>query len=95
MDEVDGMSGGDRGGVGAMNALIKKSRVRLSSCGDASTRLMRTYADPDYMYCERPRCAEIEAADGNDVQPPFPSVRESFFCTRNRITNGGLVTGLR
>lgn len=27
MDEVDGMSGGDRGGVGALNALIKKTDV--------------------------------------------------------------------
>lgn len=27
MDEVDGMSGGDRGGVGAINALIKKTKV--------------------------------------------------------------------
>jgi replication factor C subunit 1 len=27
MDEVDGMSAGDRGGVGALNAMIKKSRV--------------------------------------------------------------------
>jgi len=27
MDEVDGMSGGDRGGIGALNALIKKTRV--------------------------------------------------------------------
>jgi replication factor C subunit 1 len=30
MDEVDGMSAGDRGGVGALNALIKKTRVRLT-----------------------------------------------------------------
>jgi replication factor C subunit 1 len=29
MDEVDGMSAGDRGGVGALNALIKKSKVSL------------------------------------------------------------------
>ncbi|KAG5643238.1 hypothetical protein DXG03_001287 [Asterophora parasitica] len=29
MDEVDGMSAGDRGGVGALNALIKKSRVPI------------------------------------------------------------------
>lgn len=29
MDEVDGMSAGDRGGVGALNALIKKSKVGL------------------------------------------------------------------
>lgn len=28
MDEVDGMSAGDRGGVGALVALIKKTRVR-------------------------------------------------------------------
>ena len=27
MDEVDGMSAGDRGGVGALSALIKKSKV--------------------------------------------------------------------
>ncbi len=27
MDEVDGMSAGDRGGVGALNGLIKKTRV--------------------------------------------------------------------
>ena len=31
MDEVDGMSAGDRGGVGALNALIKKSKVSLPS----------------------------------------------------------------
>jgi len=31
MDEVDGMSAGDRGGVGALNTLIKKSKVSLSS----------------------------------------------------------------
>jgi replication factor C subunit 1 len=29
MDEVDGMSAGDRGGVGALNAMIKKSKVML------------------------------------------------------------------
>ena len=37
MDEVDGMSAGDRGGVGALNALIKKSKVfasRTAPCCD-------------------------------------------------------------
>ncbi|WAQ87077.1 hypothetical protein PtA15_7A807 [Puccinia triticina] len=29
MDEVDGMSAGDRGGVGALNALIKKSQIPI------------------------------------------------------------------
>lgn len=31
MDEVDGMSSGDRGGVGALNALIKKTKVIIPS----------------------------------------------------------------
>lgn len=31
MDEVDGMSAGDRGGVGALNALIKKTRVNIQA----------------------------------------------------------------
>jgi replication factor C subunit 1 len=35
MDEVDGMSAGDRGGVGALNALIKKTKV----CNGRSTSL--------------------------------------------------------
>lgn len=29
MDEVDGMSAGDRGGVGALNALIRKTQVPI------------------------------------------------------------------
>lgn len=29
MDEVDGMSAGDRGGVGALAALIKKTKVHI------------------------------------------------------------------
>lgn len=31
MDEVDGMSAGDRGGVGALVALIKKTKVCLQA----------------------------------------------------------------
>lgn len=30
MDEVDGMSAGDRGGVGALNVLIKKTKVKYT-----------------------------------------------------------------
>ncbi len=37
MDEVDGMSAGDRGGVGALNVLIKKTRVG-STTGRADLR---------------------------------------------------------
>ncbi|PWN45963.1 DNA replication factor C, large subunit [Ceraceosorus guamensis] len=42
MDEVDGMSGGDRGGVGAINALIRKTKVPiLCICNEAKTPKMR------------------------------------------------------
>jgi len=33
MDEVDGMSAGDRGGVGALNFLIKKTKVSVLLLG--------------------------------------------------------------
>jgi DNA polymerase III delta prime subunit len=42
MDEVDGMSSGDRGGVGALNALIKKTKVPIIAiCNDKSTPKMK------------------------------------------------------
>jgi len=34
MDEVDGMSAGDRGGVGALAALIRKTKVTLLRTGE-------------------------------------------------------------
>ncbi len=44
MDEVDGMSSGDRGGVGAMTALIRKTKVSVSSIFNL---------DSNYMYLQR------------------------------------------
>lgn len=42
MDEVDGMSAGDRGGVGALNQLIKKSKVPIIAiCNDAKSPKMK------------------------------------------------------
>ena len=49
MDEVDGMSAGDRGGVGALNALIKKTKVGVHLY---SWFLIYLRADPDNMYCQ-------------------------------------------
>jgi len=56
MDEVDGMSGGDRGGVGAINALIRKTQVPIICiCNDRrnpkmtplySTTFNMTFARP-------------------------------------------------
>ena len=44
MDEVDGMGGGDRGGVGAINALIKKTKVPIICiCNDAGNQKMKPF----------------------------------------------------
>lgn len=44
MDEVDGMSAGDRGGVGALNALIKKSKIPIIAiCNDKSSPKMKPF----------------------------------------------------
>jgi hypothetical protein len=58
MDEVDGMSAGDRGGVGALNALIKKTKVttRPSLHG----RETKACTDSYHMYCKRSKCTENE-----------------------------------
>jgi replication factor C subunit 1 len=50
MDEVDGMSAGDRGGVGALAALIRKTKVtflRLEE-GVPIEKLLGSY----HMYCQ-------------------------------------------
>ena len=54
MDEVDGMSAGDRGGVGALNALIKKSKVPSSflSVFVSQRNLFYFFSDPYHLYCE-------------------------------------------
>jgi len=47
MDEVDGMSAGDRGGVGALNALIKKTKVRFGLSTSHSSYIV-PYRFPSY-----------------------------------------------
>jgi len=49
MDEVDGMSGGDRGGVGALNMLIKKSKIPIIAiANDASLPKMKPLQNTCY-----------------------------------------------
>lgn len=44
MDEVDGMSAGDRGGVGAINLLIKKTNIPIICiCNDRKNQKMRPF----------------------------------------------------
>lgn len=46
MDEIDGMSGGDRGGVGALKKIIQQTKVHPNK-----PRLL-TRGDPDYLYLQ-------------------------------------------
>lgn len=70
MDEVDGMSAGDRGGVGALAALIKKTKVGSELCCWIS-HITERALDSDYMYSERQERAETEATRRVHVLPPL------------------------
>jgi len=72
MDEVDGMSAGDRGGVGALNALIKKSKVDFLCFHDTKSEAGAT--DSYNMHCERPASTKVEAVDEYHIQPSLPQV---------------------
>ncbi|OCF36183.1 replication factor C subunit 1 [Kwoniella heveanensis BCC8398] len=63
MDEVDGMSAGDRGGVGALNVLIKKTRIpMILICNDRSLQKMKPLQSTTFnMTFRRPGPAEIRS----------------------------------
>ncbi|WWC58244.1 uncharacterized protein I303_100782 [Kwoniella dejecticola CBS 10117] len=63
MDEVDGMSAGDRGGVGALNTLIKKTRIpMILICNDRSSTKMKPLMSTTFnMTFRRPSPAEIRS----------------------------------
>ncbi|KAK8845500.1 hypothetical protein IAR55_006213 [Kwoniella newhampshirensis] len=63
MDEVDGMSAGDRGGVGALNGLIKKTRIPMVLiCNDRTLQKMKPLQGTTYnMTFRRPQPAEIRS----------------------------------
>ncbi|KAK4052399.1 DNA replication factor C complex subunit Rfc1 [Microbotryomycetes sp. JL201] len=63
MDEVDGMSAGDRGGVGALNTLIKKTKVPIIAiCNDKSTPKMKPLQHTCFqMTFRRPTVNEIRS----------------------------------
>ncbi|RYF49175.1 MAG: hypothetical protein EOO38_08470 [Cytophagaceae bacterium] len=62
MDEVDGMSAGDRGGVGALNVLIKKTKVSVYSFD-----LIWLMIDPDGPDLQRQDIAKDEAATEHNI----------------------------
>ncbi|SCV71538.1 BQ2448_3126 [Microbotryum intermedium] len=63
MDEVDGMSAGDRGGVGALNALIRKTKVPIIAiCNDNKSPKMKPLATTCFqMIFRRPTAPEIRS----------------------------------
>ena len=63
MDEVDGMSGGDRGGNAALIALIKKTRVPvICLCNDRMSNKVRSLANSCYdLRFQRPSRQEVAA----------------------------------
>ena len=62
MDEVDGMSGGDRGGIGALNALIKKTRV--SAAVHTQRHLPNCIpSDPHYLHRQRSTLTKDQASN--------------------------------
>jgi len=51
MDDVDGISAGDRGGVCALNALIKKTKVCCMAHPLPFQRLLTScHSDPNHLY---------------------------------------------
>lgn len=74
MDEVDGMSAGDRGGVGALNAVIRKTKVPIIAiANDAKSQKMKpllsTCFQMTFKRCARSLCsprARLPAACRDD-----------------------------
>lgn len=63
LDEVDGMSGGDRGGIGAINAMIKKTKIPIILiANDRNSQKMRPFHSTTYdLTFRRPKADSIRA----------------------------------
>lgn len=77
MDEVDGMSAGDRGGVGALNALIKKTRVRTLLNPYYLFVVTTTLTGSNNLHCKRPWGTETQASHSHYVQHAIQKVGPS------------------
>jgi len=73
MDEVDGMSAGDRGGVGALNALIRKSRASLVVLRLYLTSLKFSLGSYR-LYCQRCSISKAQTASIDNCEDRFPTV---------------------
>lgn len=74
MDEVDGMSAGDRGGVGALNAVIKKSKVPIIAiANDAKSVKMKPLLNTTFQMLFK-RCVSASLP----LSPPLSRSRWIF-----------------
>ena len=79
MDEVDGMSAGDRGGVGALNALIKKTKVfRLLVKSRMMPLIQEILLDSYHLHLQRSESSENEALSTYYIQPVISKVSEDI-----------------
>lgn len=86
MDEVDGMSGGDRGGVGALNMLIKKTKIPIICiANDSKSQKMRPLQNTTYgltfKRCILPFCARwLELKHGLQARCQHDQVSDDVYC---------------
>ena len=73
MDEVDGMSAGDRGGVGALNALIRKSKASPDVLRRNLTSLMLSLGS-HHLYRQRCSISKAQTTSIDDRENRFPTV---------------------
>lgn len=63
MDEVDGMSAGDRGGIGALNSFLKKTKIPIIAiANDSKSQKMKPLVNTTFqMLFKRPSAQEVRS----------------------------------
>jgi replication factor C subunit 1 len=63
MDEVDGMSAGDRGGIGALNSFLKKTKIPIIAiANDSKSQKMKPLINTTFqMLFKRPSAQEVRS----------------------------------
>ncbi|KAJ3195912.1 hypothetical protein HK101_010669 [Irineochytrium annulatum] len=92
MDEVDGMSSGDRGGIGELIAIIKKTKVPIICiCNDRQSQKLKSLANSCYdMRFYKPKTAEIEAKIKKICEREGLTLKYSVVDTLMKSTQGDI-----
>ena len=88
MDEVDGMSAGDRGGVGALTALVKKSKIPIIYiANDRGAQKLKPLLAATYnLTFRRPEASMIRSRIMSIL---FKYVRWAYVCTSRKGDTDG------